>query len=147
MFNLDAITNENNKDYNRKWPYIPDHLYRMLIIGSSGSGKTNSLLNFIKEQASDNLVDKIYLYPKDVDELKYQLGKVLSDKAKSKEDKVVETHKRDKTLVYNLRHSFVKFKDISDFKEMSLDSMHKKLNEFRKKLDLFKNMLFQNKEK
>ena len=119
----------------------------MLIIGSSGSGKTNSLLNFIKEQDSDNLIDKIYLYPKDLDELKYQLGKVLSDKAKSKEDKVVETHKRDKTLVYNLQHSFVKFKDISDFKEMSLDSMHKKLNEFRKKLDLFKNMLFQNKEK
>ena len=31
MFNLDDITNENNK----KWPYIPDHSYRMLIIGGS----------------------------------------------------------------------------------------------------------------
>ena len=39
MFNSDAITNENNKEYNKKWPYIPDHLYRMLIIGGSGSGK------------------------------------------------------------------------------------------------------------
>ena len=37
MFNLDAITNENNKDH-KKWPY------RMLIIGPSGSGKTNALL-------------------------------------------------------------------------------------------------------
>ena len=41
MFNLDAITNENNKDDNKKW------LYRMLIIGPSGSGKTNTLLNLI----------------------------------------------------------------------------------------------------
>ena len=37
MFNLDDITNENNKDRNKKWPYIPDHPYRMLIIGGSGS--------------------------------------------------------------------------------------------------------------
>ena len=38
LFNLD-ITNENNEDHNLKWPYIPNHPYRMLIIGSSGSGK------------------------------------------------------------------------------------------------------------
>ena len=37
MFNLDDITNENNKNHNKKWPYIPDLLYRMLIIGGSGS--------------------------------------------------------------------------------------------------------------
>ena len=38
MFNIDAITNENTKDHNKKWPYLPDHPYRILIIGSSGSG-------------------------------------------------------------------------------------------------------------
>ena len=32
MFNLDDITNEHNEDHNKKWPYIPDHLYKMLII-------------------------------------------------------------------------------------------------------------------
>ena len=32
MFNLDNITNENNKDHNKKWQYIPDHPYRILII-------------------------------------------------------------------------------------------------------------------
>ena len=32
MFNLDDITNENNEEHNLKWPYIPDHSYRMLII-------------------------------------------------------------------------------------------------------------------
>ena len=59
MFNLDDITNENNKDHNKKWLYIPDHPYRILIIGGSGSGKTNALFNLIKEQDNDNLIDKI----------------------------------------------------------------------------------------
>ena len=72
MFNLDDITIENNEDHNLKWPYIPDHWYSMLIIGGFGSGKTNALLNLIKEQDSDSLIDKIYLYAKDLNELKYQ---------------------------------------------------------------------------
>ena len=50
MINLDSITNEKNKKHNEKWPYIPDHPYRILIIGGSGSGKTNILLNLIIEQ-------------------------------------------------------------------------------------------------
>ena len=69
MFNLDHITNENNRDYNKKWPFIPDHPYRILIIGGSGSGKTNSLLNLMKEQDD---IDKIYLYAKDLSEPKYE---------------------------------------------------------------------------
>ena len=69
MNNLDSITNENNKEHNEKWPYIPDHPYRILIIGGSGSGKTNALLNLIKEQDD---IDKIYLYAKDLSEPKYE---------------------------------------------------------------------------
>ena len=69
MFNLDHIINENNRDYNKKWPFIPDHPYRILIIGGSGSGKTNSLLNLMKEQDD---IDKIYLYAKDLSEPKYE---------------------------------------------------------------------------
>ena len=72
MFNIDDITNENNNEHNEKWPYIPDHLYRMLITGGSESGKTNALLNLIKDQDSDSLIDKIQSYPKDLNELKYQ---------------------------------------------------------------------------
>ena len=52
----------------KKWPYIPDHPYRILIIGGSGSGKTNALLNLIKEQDSKILIDKIYLCAKDLNE-------------------------------------------------------------------------------
>ena len=50
MIDLDNITNESNKEHNKKWSFIPDHPYRILIIGGSGSGKTNTLLNLIKEQ-------------------------------------------------------------------------------------------------
>ena len=67
MFNLNSIANENNKDHNKKWPYIADHPYTILIIGGSGSGKTNVLFNLMKEQEdSDDLIDKIYLYAKDL---------------------------------------------------------------------------------
>ena len=51
MINLDSITNENNKEHNEKWPYIPDHPYRIIIIGGFGSSKTNALINLINEQS------------------------------------------------------------------------------------------------
>ena len=69
MINLDSITNENNKKHNEKWPYISDHPYRILIIGGSGSGKTNALINLIIEQKD---IDKIYLYARDLKEPKYE---------------------------------------------------------------------------
>ena len=70
MINLDSISNENNKIHNEKCPYIPDHPYIILIIDSSGSGKTNTLLNLINEQDD---IDKIHLYAKDLSEPKYEL--------------------------------------------------------------------------
>ena len=69
MINLDSITNENNKEDNKKWPFIPDQPYRILIIVGSWSGKTNTVLNLIKEQ---DYIDKIYLYAKDLNEPKYE---------------------------------------------------------------------------
>ena len=44
-------------------------------------------------------------------------------------------------MVYNTQYGFVKFKDISDFKDMSLHSMHKKLNEFHKKFEELQNLI------
>ena len=69
MINLDNIINENNEENIKKWPHIPNHPYRILIIGGSGSGKTNTWLSLINEQQD---TDKIYLYAKDLSESKYE---------------------------------------------------------------------------
>ena len=69
MINFDNCTNENEIEQNPKWPYIPDHPYRILIVRDSGSEKTNALLNLIDNQTD---IDKIYLYAKDPYEAKYQ---------------------------------------------------------------------------
>ena len=69
MINFGEYTNENKIEHNLMWPHIPNHPYRILIIGGSGSGKTNALLNLINNQPD---IDKIYLYTKDPYEAKCQ---------------------------------------------------------------------------
>ena len=70
IFNFDYITKEDIKEQNPKWPKIPEHRYRILIIGGSASGKPNALLNLISNQSD---IDKIYLYAKDSYKVKHQL--------------------------------------------------------------------------
>ena len=67
MINFDYYANENKTKHTLKWPYIPDHPYRMLIIGDSGSVKSNVLLNLINNHRD------WYLYAKDPYQAKYQL--------------------------------------------------------------------------
>ena len=62
MINFDDYVNENRMKGNKNWLYIPDHPYRILIIGGSGSRKTNLLLSLIENQPD---IHKIYLYTKD----------------------------------------------------------------------------------
>ena len=50
MLNVDDYVNENKTKHNKNWLYILDKPYRILIIGGSGSGKTNILLNLIENQ-------------------------------------------------------------------------------------------------
>ena len=69
MINFDDYTNENKIEHNSKRSYIPDNPYRILIVGGSGSGKRNALLNLINNKLD---IDKIYLHAKDPYEAKYQ---------------------------------------------------------------------------
>ena len=101
MINFDDYMNENKTKHNKKWPYIPDHPYRILIIGGSGSGKTNALFNLIENQAD---VDKIYLYAKDPYDAKYQYLIKISEKAGSKRFNYPDTfieYSDDMQDVYN----------------------------------------------
>ena len=59
MINFDDTTREDIKEHNPNWLQILHHPYRILIIGGSGSRKTNALLNLTSHQPG---IDKIYLY-------------------------------------------------------------------------------------
>ena len=101
MFNLDSITENNN---NTDWPY------RKLIIGPSGSGKTNYLLNSI--QKDSNIIDKIYLYAKDLEEPKYKLL----------------INKREKAVI-NFNHDPTAFIEYSN----SIDDILSNIEDYNKK--------------
>ena len=64
MLNHDKIVNNKIED--------EDCPFRMLIIGPSGSDKTNTLLHLINNLNKTTLIDKIYLYAKDLAEPKYE---------------------------------------------------------------------------
>ena len=74
---FDYVIKQDIKEHNPKWPEIPDHPYRILIIRGSGSGKTNALLNLVNHKSD---IDKIYFYAKDPSKVKYHL---LINKRKS----------------------------------------------------------------
>ena len=61
---------KTTKNTTKKWSFIPDHPYRILVLSGSGSRKTNTLINLINEQGD---IDKIYLYTKDLSEPKYEI--------------------------------------------------------------------------
>ena len=93
MINFDDYTNKNKIEHNSKWPYIPDDQYRILIVGGSGSRKTNALLNLINNQPD---IDKIYLYAKDPYEAKYRY-------LINKREKVGLDHFNDLKLLLNIQ--------------------------------------------
>ena len=97
MINFDDYTNENKIKHNPDQPYIPDHPYRILVIGGSGSGKPNVLLNLINKQED---IDEIYFYVKDPYEAKYQL-------LINKRENVGMDHFKDPKAFYEYSNDFL----------------------------------------
>ena len=122
MINLDYIINENNKEHNEKWPYIPDHPYRIIIIGGSGSGKTNALSNLINGQ---NDIDKILLYARDLSEPEYEY--------------LINKHEDAGIKHLNNPNAFIECSN-------TMDDVYKSINDYnpirkRKKLIVFDDMI------
>ena len=123
MINLESIANENNKEHKEKRPLTPDQPYRFVIIGRSGSGKTNALINLINEHGD---IDKIYLCAKDLSE-----------------------HKFEQFLINNCKNSGIKhFNDPNAFNECSntIDDVYENINDYnlsrkRKILIIFDGMI------
>ena len=106
MFNLDVITNKNNKHDHNNRPF------RMLIIGPSGSGKTNALLNLIQKQNNNNPIDKMYLYAKDLIETKYQF--------------LIEKRKKAEIKNYNDPTAFIEYSNTMDDVFSNIDDYNPK---------------------
>ena len=126
MISFDDYVNENKTKHNSKWPYIPDHPYRILIIGGSGTGRTNALLKLKNNQPD---IDKLYLYAKDPYETKYQFL----------------INKREST---GLKH----FNDPKAFVEYSndMEDVYKNINEYNidkeRKILVFDDMIADNEQ-
>ena len=114
MLNLDNIT---KKDDDKDWPY------RKLILGPPGSGKTNYLLNSV--QKNNNIIDKISLYAKDLEEPKYQF--------------VID--KREKAGIKNLNDPtvFTEYSSTMDYILENIEDYNKKRK--RKTLLVFDDMI------
>ena len=122
MINSDDYSNENKTEHNPQWPYIPDHPYKIFIVGGSGSGKTNALFNLINNQPD---IDKTYLYAKDPYEVKYKY--------------LINKHKKIGLDHFNDPKTFMKYSnDVLDvYKNIQDHNLHKK----RKVLMVFHDLI------
>jgi len=71
IINFDNITelNENKETHEQRSKFMPKHPFRLLMVGGSGSGKTNVLINMLVRYLN---YDKIYIYAKELQQSKYQ---------------------------------------------------------------------------
>ena len=122
MLNLDNIVSNKNTSFSEdnNWPF------RMLIIGPSGSDKTNTLLHLIDKL---HPIDKIYLYAKDLHKPKYEYL----------------INKREQAGIKNLNdpHAFIEYSD--DMNDVLHDINNYKKNRDKKVLIVFDDMIADNK--
>ena len=117
MLNLDKIC--NNKSDDKNWPF------RMLIIGPSGSCKTNTLLNLIQNVNETRPIDKIYLYAKDLSEPKYEF--------------LINNRKNAGIKHFNDSPAFIEYSNDMDDVFANIDDYNKKRK--RKVLIVFDDMI------
>ena len=125
MINFDDVVKKPKKDHSPNWPQIPDHPYRILIIGDSGSGKTNSLFNLINQQSD---IDNIYLYAEDPYEAKYQFL------IKKREDVGTKQFNDSKAFIEYSNNMNDIYKNIEDYDVIADMLSNKKLNPIVTKL-------------
>ena len=114
MFTMDTVTSKND---NKTWPF------RMLVIGPSGSGKSNALLNLI--QQDNKIIDKIYLYAKDLEEPKYQF--------------LIEKRENDGIKNLNDPNAFIEYSNTMDDLYNNIDDCNSRRK--RKVLIVFDDMI------
>ena len=109
MLNLDNIVSNKNENKDNNWPF------RMLIIGPSGSGKTITLFHLIRNLNETTPVDKIYLYPKDLSEPKYEF--------------LINNRKNAGIKNFNGSTAFIEYSNDMDDVLTNIDDYNKKENE------------------
>ena len=62
--------NDVKTNFKRLYPCMPKQTFRMLLVGPSGCGKTNLLIHLLKKPLI--YFDCIYLYAKNLEQIKYQ---------------------------------------------------------------------------
>ena len=95
------------------------------------------MLCLLKKKYKYLTSEDLGLRPSVLEKTKFEyspLGAVLANNVKKKTNtnKVNIKKKQGKHLIYNSQHSFTKFKNTDEFKELSLDSIYKKLNDLKK---------------
>ena len=100
----------------------PDHPYIILIIGGSGFGKTNALLNLLEKQPD---IDKIYWYAKDPYEAKYQY--------------LIKIHKKEGLEHFNDPKAFIEYSNDMQDVYKNIDKYN--IDKGRKKLIVFDDMI------
>ena len=89
--NLDPLVHKfvGTTEYRNKGPLSPQHPFRMLIVGASSIGKTNTLVNIVMKQV---IFDKIYIYLRDQSEDKYEFLFAFLESLQKQYDEANETH-------------------------------------------------------
>ena len=130
MINSDDITRGNiKKKHYPSYSQISDHLYRILIIKGSRSGKINALINLMISHQP--YIDEIYMYAKDPYKVNYQL---LINKRKS----VALSNCNDSNCKAFLEHSNDMDDIYENIKEYYLNEEHKMLIVFDDILEIYK---------